>query len=843
MPHRDDSDLAVGLRALREGLVDPAALLTAFEAWERDPEATMADLLRRTSRLSDAQLARLAAPSPVPASTETIAYDGSPIPGLQQAPEDPPSPVGRFRVGGLYARGGLGVVYEAIDLELDRRVALKELRPRHAHDEISQLRFLQEAEITGRLEHPGVVPVYGLGRHPDGRPYYAMRLVEGETFHAAVAQFHRGARGELREDRELTFRRLLRSVVEVCYALGYAHSRGVVHRDVKPENIMLGRFGETLLLDWGIAKTLDSRLPDEAPPLPLFDRDPRDLPYMTRPGSAIGTPAYMSPEQADGDSERTGPASDVYGVGATLYYLLVGKSPFAGQDLAEILEQVSRGVFPSPRRERKEVDAELEAICLKAMANRPEDRYASALAMADALESWLAAIRYRDEQQAALGEVRESQVRLAVERASMCFHRGRDGEGMLWLTRALERGPTDRDQGIRASLAAWSRRDKMVERTIAHAGDVRILRFSPDGKRLATASADGLVRIWDVSRSTPLGTPMNHPQPVRAMEFSRDGRRLATGCEGGVVRRWDGLTGDLQVESPLLGAGVVHLHQNADGSWVAVLAPGARGWLRDADSGLALAEDEGPPPGPGRILTALAGALLAVTTGDGGVWTWDLSTRRRGERPLAHAEPLTAMAAAPAGNRLLTCAHDGLVRLWDLNEGRVVFDIPCHDEIAWAGFGPSGEVFTLISKPGEARLHSSRDGAPVGEPFVHDGRDVPPAFHPTGRLIASRGRDGSARLWDGATGLAVGPPLSHGGRTPALAFSPDGRRLAVAGSDGSVRLWKAPEPAGGEVERIGCWIRVTVDLDFDGDVVRPLDALAGWEMRRRLHEMGGPPVK
>lgn len=844
MPNNDDSDLAVGLRALREGFVDAEALLAAFEAWEREPGTTMAEILRRRTRLTAAQIARLAEPSSFPVSTETVAYTGPPIEARSDLSEPPPAPdMGRYRVGKLHAQGGLGAVYEAVDLELDRKVALKELQPRHAHDEICQLRFLQEAEITGRLEHPGVVPVYGLGRHADGRPYYAMRLVEGETFHEAVVRFHRGVRGEPREGRELTFRRLLRSVVEVCFALGYAHSRGVVHRDVKPANIMLGRFGETLLLDWGIAKTLDPRAPNEFPPLPLFDHDPRDLPYMTRPGSAIGTPAFMSPEQAAGDVDRIGPASDVYGVGATLYFLLVGRPPFLGEDLGEMLEQVSRGVFPSPRRERKDVNAELEAICLKAMAVRPADRYASPLAMADALEAWLAAIRFRDEQQEALEAVRESQARLAVERASTCFHRGRDGEGMLWLARALERGPTDRDRGIRTSLAAWHRRDKMVERTIAHVGEVHLLRFSPDGKRLATASADGVVRIWDVSRSTPLGSPMVHPRPVRAMEFSPDGRRLATGCEGGVVRRWDGLSGEQQAESSPLGAAVVHLYSGGDGSCLAVLDREARGWLRDVDTNLAVAEDPRPLLGSSRELTALGGSLLALATGDGEVWAWDLLTRRRSERPLVHAEAVSAIAASPSSDRVLTCSHDGLIRLWNLFDSSTVFEIPCHDEIAWIGFSPSGESFATASKLGEARLHSARDGSPIGEPFVHDGRDVRPVFHPEGSLIASRGRDGSGRLWDSASGLAVGPPMAQGGRALALAFAPDGRRLAIAASDGSVRLRKTPEPAAGEVERIGCWVRVAVDLDFDGEFVRPLDALAGWEMRRRLHEMGGPPVK
>ena len=163
----------------------------------------------------------------------------------------------RFRIIRPHARGGLGEVFLALDPELDRQVALKELQSYHAHDPVSQSRFLREARVTGRLEHPGIVPVYGLGRHADGRPYYAMRLIEGETLKQAIERFH-GAKGAPHEpgERELAFRRLLRRFIDACNAVAYAHSRGVVHRDLKPENIMLGRFGETLVVDWGVAKLL-----------------------------------------------------------------------------------------------------------------------------------------------------------------------------------------------------------------------------------------------------------------------------------------------------------------------------------------------------------------------------------------------------------------------------------------------------------------------------------------------------------------------------------------------------------------------------------------------------------
>ena len=165
------------------------------------------------------------------------------------------------------------------------------------------------------------------------------------------------------------FRQLLRRFIDACNAVAYAHSRGVVHRDLKPENIMLGRFGETLVVDWGVAKLLADALDDADETL---DRSREEVPSddlsLTRPGSTIGTPQYMSPEQAAGELSRVDPASDVYGLGATLYCLLVGHSPFPSGDVADVLNRVRRGVFPAPRRLRRSIDPKLEAICLKAMA-------------------------------------------------------------------------------------------------------------------------------------------------------------------------------------------------------------------------------------------------------------------------------------------------------------------------------------------------------------------------------------------------------------------------------------------------------------------------------------------
>jgi serine/threonine-protein kinase len=296
----------------------------------------------------------------------------------------------RFRVLRPHARGGLGEVFVARDEELHREVALKQIQARR-DDAPSRARFLLEAEVTGGLEHPGVVPVYGLGSHADGRPFYAMRLVKGDSLKDAIRAFH-AADGPGRDPggRRLALRGLLGRFVAVCNAVAYAHSRGVLHRDLKPGNVMLGPYGETLVVDWGLAKVVGRSAGSDGASEGTLRPASAEGSAPTQVGAAVGTPAYMSPEQAAGKIEELGPASDVYSLGATLYCLLTGKAPFEGGDAGEVLRRVQRGDFPQPRQVKRTVPAALEAVCLKAMALRPADRYGTARALADEVEHWLA---------------------------------------------------------------------------------------------------------------------------------------------------------------------------------------------------------------------------------------------------------------------------------------------------------------------------------------------------------------------------------------------------------------------------------------------------------------------
>jgi serine/threonine protein kinase len=298
----------------------------------------------------------------------------------------------RFRILRPWREGGLGKVSIAQDEELHRVVALKEIKQQHSDDERIRERFVQEAEITGALEHPGIVPIYGLGKYPDGRPYYAMRFVRGDSLDDLIKRFHDPDQAEqiTESKRRVEFRKLLGRFVDVCNAVEYAHSRGVLHRDLKPENVMIGKYGETLVVDWGLAKIMGSADPVEAGgETPVQARSETGA-SPTRMGMLVGTPAFMSPEQASGRLDLVAPASDVYGLGGMLYVLLVGKNPFDETDLGKLLQRVERGDFPRPRSIKKSTPLGLEAICLKAMALAPDARYSSARLLADDIERWLA---------------------------------------------------------------------------------------------------------------------------------------------------------------------------------------------------------------------------------------------------------------------------------------------------------------------------------------------------------------------------------------------------------------------------------------------------------------------
>ena len=339
--------------------------------------ASVSDGVKRSlTVLEDADIQRSLADllPPIGAdSCATIDY----VPGLRE----------RYTLGHLHATGGIGRIWVARDSQLGRDVALKELRPERAGNAALLERFLREAQITGQLEHPGVIPVYELSRRSENdQPFYTMRWIKGRTLTEAVRDYHQELhRGHADSLKLLS---LLNAFVTVCNTVAYAHSRGVIHRDLKGQNVVLGDFGEVVVLDWGLAKLVECADDELNTPPVIFDLPGSGDTDLTMHGQALGTPSYMAPEQAAGRVDLIDHRTDVYGLGAILYEILTGHPPFTGPEILEVLRRVQVEEPIPPVRLNPEVPPALEGVCLRALAKKPADRYASASELAQHVQQW-----------------------------------------------------------------------------------------------------------------------------------------------------------------------------------------------------------------------------------------------------------------------------------------------------------------------------------------------------------------------------------------------------------------------------------------------------------------------
>ncbi|MDR3197426.1 MAG: serine/threonine protein kinase [Planctomycetaceae bacterium] len=289
---------------------------------------------------------------------------------------------GIHRILRTHQKGGMGRILIAYDQYLKRDIALKELHPEVAEDESIVRRFIGEAEITAQLEHPGIVPIHTLGLDKSGNPYYTMKLIKGHTLQEAIKAYHRNpTRQELLN--------LVRRLVSICKTMAFAHNKGVIHRDLKPANIMLGEHGETLVMDWGLAKPVAQPGNEDTYTSVIQQRTAEPKPELTMVGAIVGTPAFMSPEQASPEENVVGPLSDVFSLGTILYYLLSGQTAFSGRSTQEVLNKVRAASPPRPSEIKPNIPLGLEAICAKAMAKEPANRYQSATELVDDLCRWL----------------------------------------------------------------------------------------------------------------------------------------------------------------------------------------------------------------------------------------------------------------------------------------------------------------------------------------------------------------------------------------------------------------------------------------------------------------------
>ena len=352
-----------------------------------------------------------------PRSSPTFAWPG----GTLDAEDDstssmvaPDAPQGaliaeRYRDLGPLGIGGMGEVRRVWDTRLARSTAMKIIRVEKRDQARAVERFVREAHTTGRLQHPGVVPVHDMGQLSDGRWWFTMKEIVGRTYEEALGELHAQTTPESWPDPRPggpSFRRLVDALLRACQTMAYAHAEGFVHRDLKPDNLMLGRFGEVLVLDWGLGKMVDAVNDEPQRPSddPLSTADAALRASATLDGGVLGSPPYMAPEQARGQVDGLGPAMDVYALGAVLYHLLAGVPPYRGRSPRDIVEQVRAGPpLPVARTARfrcPEPDPELVIVCERAMARQPGQRFSHAGELARALEDWLDGTRRQEEARA-----------------------------------------------------------------------------------------------------------------------------------------------------------------------------------------------------------------------------------------------------------------------------------------------------------------------------------------------------------------------------------------------------------------------------------------------------------
>jgi WD40 repeat protein/serine/threonine protein kinase len=480
----------------------------------------------------------------------------------------------QYRIDEEFARGGFGEILTVFDKSLKRTVALKQLSSKTTQASEFRRRFLNEARITAYLEHPGVVPVYALHEPPGGEPYYTMKLVRGDTLAAAIERFH--ATEYSTSEHQIERARLLAAFLTVANTMAFSHSRDVIHRDLKPANIILGQYGETLVLDWGLAKKLGET--DEASAPAQADTSAISL-DVTQQGDVLGTPVYMSPEQASGATETMDQRCDVYAMGAILYEMLTGHRPYSGRSSQEVIEKVIGADLARPRSISPGVPRPLEAICLKAMAENPDDRYPSASELAGDVERYLAdqtigayheslperSARWLRRHRtlgiaAAVGLVVVAAV--AISAAVMINQQktraiSAEGKAVAEESKTRQALGTARDalyitrisnaqhewaagytakadtllQACDADQRQWEWRyiNRLCNSHVMEIrdGDETILgaSFSPDGTKIATGGSGGLC-LWGAASGKLIWRSQTDDDTVRKVRFSKDSKRL-----------------------------------------------------------------------------------------------------------------------------------------------------------------------------------------------------------------------------------------------------------------------------------------------------------------------------
>jgi WD40 repeat protein len=734
--------------------------------------------------------------------------------GIAASERAPASVVPGYEILHKLGHGGVGVVYKARQIAVNRFVALK-LHALGGDASLPDLtRFRTEAEILARLKHENIVQIYDAGIH-EGRPYLAMELMEGGSLAEALAN-HRPSPVQT-----------ARCLFKMACAVQAAHERGIIHRDLKPGNILLpvpgqgsaDRWEHPKISDFGFAKLLGNS------------------PGLTLTGAIVGTPGYMAPEQAMGKNEEVGPAADIYALGTILYTMLIGQPPFVGPTSLAVLQKVQTVDPTPPIWIRRNVPKDLSIICMKCLEKAPARRYATAAELAEDLDRFLHGLQIRARRAGAaerllrwcrrnpapatiLGLVVVMLLaalaaaaglrRLATEREVARVDALRAASRARWqqyCSNLAEAGlalQLNRPEAAKAALLmapaefrGWEYRHfsgqlDMASLVLPDDGPTGCVVFSPDGHSVAAQAWASKVRIWDTATGRQRMVLTMPGENVCRIALDPEGRHLATSTDTGRVRIWDLVSGHATMAAIPWRDGLRWTpFFTADGKNIVAHEGGLTDiYVLEAISGRAVAHVRlsSAPTG-----VASAGQRLIVTQRDRLLRIFDrASGSELANWTAMHADSNLAFALSPDGRRLAygTTYPDSAIYLWDLDARRCIARMTGHQNTIWnLAFSPDGHRLASASQDQMVRLWDGGTGALVATLKGHSRPVMELTFNRDGRYLATGSIDQTVLLWDGSTGEFLLALRGHNGQIGGLAFNRDGL-LASSSADKTVRLWE-----------------------------------------------------